>query len=278
VSTPEDLPVRLLPPMPSESEPSRGGGGRGGGGKPPRVRSRRVSGIPTPDRSRPSLYLFEWACIAVIISIVLTLSLSAYRRSAEAARGTACATNLQRLYQMTALYAQDYDGVYPPLPRAETLERATRPFVDDAEAWTLRLAPYREAKERMEPFTCPSADAPTYAYNAALGGRVLPVYEPGYPPKSDADVATPSATFLFWDTANQGAANALSGHRFFYGGAQQDPFRPGDFVLPTRGVTVDWQYPRHNDGANALYCDGHARRITDPAIHTQKCNPFDPAG
>ncbi len=237
-----------------------------------------------PDRSRPSVYIFEWAVILVIIGVTLTLSVGAYRRASGAATGASCAANLQRLGQMMTMYVQDNDGQYPPLPRSEPdadLIRAARPFVGEEEAWTIRLGSYREAKRRAtdaDVFVCPGADAPTYAYNAALGARVFPVFELHEPPATEADVKSASETFLFWDTANRGAANALSGWRFYIGAVREPKFRAGDFVLPTGSVREAWMRPRHNDAASVLYCDNHAARVSDLSVRLRKNNPFDPQG
>ena len=245
-----------------------------------RLTHARATASPVaPRRDRGSLYIFEWFCLVAIIGIFLAIALPAYKRAAGAAKGTACAANLQRLYQMTSMYAQDFDGIYPPLPRDPELLHATRPFVLPEEAWTVRLASYREAKkaEKSDPFACPATEVPTYAYNAALGTRVFPEYDPKAPPTCETDVKITSETFLFFDTANRGAANNLAGWRFYAGSDKEPPFRPGDFVLPSRAIREDWQYPRHNDAVCALYCDGHVKRISDLGIRFAKRNPFDPA-
>jgi len=230
------------------------------------------------------VYIFEWAVILVIIGVTLTLSMGAYRRATGAATGASCAANLHRLGQMMTMYVGDNDGQYPPLPRGEPdadLVRASRPFVAPEEAWTVRLAPYREAKRggaEADPFVCPGADAPTYAYNAALGARVFPVFDLREPPAIEADVKSASETFLFWDTANRGAANALTGWRFYIGAVREPKFRPGDFVLPTKGISEAWMRPRHNDAASVLYCDNHAARVSDLSVRLRKTSPFDPRG
>lgn len=273
---PEDerpLPTRYVEPEPARKKPLPLVRPRGAGGSGPRVRSRGTT-LLLPGRDRGALFVFEWATVVVIIAIVLTITIPAYRRSTSAARAAACATNLMRLGQMAAMYVQDHDGVYPPLPRAATLEEATAPRVAPELAWTVRFKPYREPKEKQDPFTCPAADAPTYAYNAALGATVFPNYDPKSPPAAEADVVRPTETFLFWDTANLGTANALAGYRFFYGAKQNGKYRRGDFVLASAVISEGWIYPRHNDASNVVYCDGHVRRVA--AANTAEASPGDP--
>lgn len=259
------------------------------GGPPPGRRAFAARGVGwlfggsfhAGGRSRSRILVIELAVLAATFTILFTLLVPAYRSSVGAARGTVCLGKLRRLHQMTAMYLQDNDGVFPPLPAEADLAQATRPFVKAGEAWTLRLAPYREEKDRAgDPYVCPAAanDAPTYAYNAALGARVFPTYQAGSQPSGEVGVSAPSETFLFFDAANQSPANALCGYRFFNGAPAQGALRPGDFVLPSASLTLAWQRPRHNDGANVVYCDGHARRIADLAVRFQPRSPFDPTG
>jgi prepilin-type processing-associated H-X9-DG protein len=250
----------------------------------------RVPGVALPDRSRPQVLVIELAVVLTIVIVLTSVLYSTYRRAAGTARGAVCMENLRRLGQMLVMYQQDYDEYYPPLPHGRDLDQATRPVVAAPLAWTVRLEPYRDAKQE-HPFACPAAAAadrgaaeaaaplPTYAYNAALGARVFPRFEPASGPVSLAGVDRPSRTFLIYDTANRSPdANALSGYRFFYGSPRQAPFRPGDFVLPTQGVREPWVRPRHAGGAtNVLYCDGHIGSVEDPGIRLQEPSPFDPA-
>ena len=264
-------------PSPAGASPAAGTVGRG-------VGAINLGALRGSGRSRPRILIIEVAVMTLVVGVLLTVGMRAYRSAAGAARATVCIGKLQRLHQMVTMYAQDYDESYPPLPAGETLERATRPFVRGEEAWTVRLTPYREsdkAEARVgNPFVCPAApdrDTPTYAYNAALGARLFPAYAPESPPFTLAGVVQPTETFLLFDTANEGPANALAGYRFFYGAPKQPPFRPGDFVLPTTGVRDAWMRPRHNDAALVVYCDGHARRVSDMRVRLRPHSPFDPS-
>lgn len=245
----------------------------------PKVRSRGIVPTSVPRRDRGALYIFEWAAITIVIGIILTIALPSYRKAMGAAHAVACSSNLQHLYQMTSMYAQDFDGVYPPLPAFPDLETATRPIQQDENAWTDRLSPYREdrKKEKQDPFVCPAADdMMTYSYNAAFGKRIFPEYDPKSQAIHESEIKVPTQTYMVWDTANRAAANALTGYRYFSGRRSDGKYHPGDLVLPTRGV-ADWMYPRHNGSVSVLFSDGHISRISDPNVRMDTHrNPFDP--
>ncbi len=248
-------------------------------GRKPRVKGTIPAWVPRRDRG--ALYIWEWAMIMLLIAVVLTISLPAYRSAAGAARAAACSSNLGRLHQMLSMYVQDYDGVYPPLPPMGNLVRATHPVQQSEDAWTERLAPYREKREseKQDPFICPASDDAViaYAYNAALGGRIFPVYDPKGPPVSEAEIAFPSQAYALWDTANRAGANAITGYRYYSGARRDGKYRVGDLVLPSRAITEDWIRPRHNGGSAVLFCDGHIDRLADTGIRVaQTKNPFDP--
>lgn len=231
--------------------------------------------------------------IALLIAIVLTISLPAYKKAAGAARAAACSSNLGRLHQMIAMYVQDYDGTYPQLPQPppgnlaespplEHLWSVTRPVQRSYEAWTERLTPYREERksEKQDPLLCPASDydVMTYSYNAALGGRIFPEYDPKGLPVNEAEIKVPTQTYAIWDTANRAGANAITGFRYYSGARRDGDYQVGDLVLPSRAITQEWIKPRHNGASAVLFCDGHISRLSDSAIRVEQGrNPFDPS-
>ncbi|MBC8138745.1 MAG: hypothetical protein H8F28_22930 [Fibrella sp.] len=240
--------------------------------------------VPTwvPRRDRGALYIWEWAMISALIAVVLTISLPAYKRAAGAARAAACSSNLQRLNQMVSMYVQDYDAMYPPLPPLGDFTLATRPIQQSEDAWTERLAPYREARksEKQDPYICPATDEDvmTYAYNAALGGRIFPEYDPKGTPTNESEIKVPTQTYAIWDTANRAGANAIVGYRYYSGARRDGKYQVGDLVLPSRAIKEDWIKPRHNGATAVLFCDGHISRLADSGIRVEQAeNPFDPA-
>jgi len=219
--------------------------------------------------------------IIAIIAVFTSIALPAYKRAAGAAKSVVCSSNVLYQYRMISLYTQDYDETYPPLPATGNLGLALRPVQKNADAWTERLSPYREArvKEKNDPFVCPAADPEvmTYAYNAALGATIFPAYDAKGMPATDAGITAPARTYLLWDTANRSGANALAGYRYWSGARRDGAYRVGDLVLPSRAIKTDWLKPRHNDTAAVLFCDGHTTRLSDTTPRVAEANPFDPA-
>ena len=223
--------------------------------------------------------------ITGIVAVFLSIALPAYKRASGAAHAVACSANLQYQYRMFSMYVQDYDGTYPPFPAGAEgdLAPVLRPVEQNADAWTVRLSPYREAKakEKNDPFICPAADPDvmTYAYNAALGATLFPEYNAKGGATNEAQITAPAQTYLLWDTANRSGANALAGYRYFSGARRDGAYRVGDLVLPSRALKKEWLKPRHNDASMVLFCDGHAVRLTDTTVRAETdANPFDPAG
>ncbi len=232
-------------------------------------------------RNRGALAVWEWAMIVAIIAVFFTIALPAYKRATRAAKSAVCLSNVLYQYRMFSMYTQDYDETYPPLPATGDLRLALRPVQKNEDAWTVRLAPYREAraKEKNDPFVCPAADPDvmTYSYNAALGTTLFPAFVVKGMPATDAGVKAPARTYLLWDTANRSGANALVGYRYFSGARQGGAYRVGDLVLPSQAIKADWIKPRHN-GVTVLFCDGHTVRLSDTTVRaTESANPFDPA-
>lgn len=233
-------------------------------------------------RNRGALAVWEWAMIAAIVAVFISIALPAYKRAAGTARSVACSSNVLYQYRMLSMYTQDYDGTYPPLPATGDLRLVTRPVQQPGEAWTERLSSYREArdKEKNDPFVCPAADPEvmTYAYNAALGTTIFPRFDAKGSPATDASIKAPARTYLLWDTANRSGANALVGYRYWSGARRDGAYRVGDLVLPSRGIKLDYLKPRHNDTTAVLFCDGHTVRLSDTTVRAaETANPFDPA-
>ena len=63
--------------------------------------------------SRRGMTLIELLIVLAIISILTAILFPAIARSREAARTTACLSNLQQLGKAIAIYQTDYDGYYP---------------------------------------------------------------------------------------------------------------------------------------------------------------------
>lgn len=91
--------------------------------------------------------------VAAMATIILA---PAFRSARYAAQAAACKNNLKRLANALNMYAEDWDGHYPP-----------------ANAWMDRIDNDKYLEPgRTDVFHCPAADSPYgYAMNAQMGGK-----------------------------------------------------------------------------------------------------------
>lgn len=137
------------------------------------------------------------SAVGVLVSLVITSILAAilfpvFARGREQARSSVCQTNIRQLCQAALLYADDYNGKYPP---AANWCDATRGFVKQSDVYKDPSAPDRPCG---------------YGFSSALGGI------------SEADVTAPADTVLIFESdlgwnANGGREAMITRSRH-YGG------------------------------------------------------------
>lgn len=80
---------------------------------------------PRSERRAGFTYV-ELIAVMAIILLLMTLLLPTFLRARDSARGSACRSNLQQIATALHLYAQDYNGRFPP--SADTALMALQPF------------------------------------------------------------------------------------------------------------------------------------------------------
>jgi prepilin-type processing-associated H-X9-DG protein/prepilin-type N-terminal cleavage/methylation domain-containing protein len=188
--------------------------------------------------------------LLVVIGIVIILSallFPAFATARDQARRTHCQSNQRQLAMAFSNYATDYDGLLPRWwtpdggPNVGTL--GLRPWQRD---WAVDTLPYVQ-NERL--YVCPSKQILLRGYGVNLW-LALP---DGFPL---ADIKYPTRTAMF--------AEITGGN---------PPRNPYDFVdrSAPEGWPVDSRFqfdPRHSDGANIAFADGHVKWVPS-SVYTQ---------
>lgn len=207
---------------------------------------------------RRGFTLIELLVVIAIIAILAAILFPVFARAREKARQTSCLSNLKQLGLAGLMYMQDYDEVMfdynnvvanPPgykLPNGTTSTSANM-------LWMYQIYPYAN---NAELFNCPSTTErwSTSAYDASFGyglnSHILEVPLARFDAVSQTIMMADSNYYLVdWDTRS--------------GGDNDDP--PAN---------------RHNEGANAVHMDGHAKWYKGGTIsyldNADHANPPDP--
>lgn len=99
---------------------------------------------PRTLQRRSGFTYVELIAVMGIILLLMTLLLPTFLRARDSARGSSCRSNLQQIATALHLYAQDYNGRFPP--SADTAFMALQPFTKNYGVLTCPMEP-PEARE-----------------------------------------------------------------------------------------------------------------------------------
>ena len=183
---------------------------------------------------RRAFTLIELLVVIAIIAILAAILFPVFARAREKARTASCQSNLKQLALAVLMYAQDYDERTPG---------------QDQGCWTVMIYPY---VRNDQIYTCPSrsdlqmswtnCNAPGgYGINmsANSGGYSFAWFRNLYSTKHMGDIPRPAEKIMMSD--HWSGANYMTGWRSIW------------------ATTTPAYDPRHNDGANCNYCDGHVK-------------------
>jgi prepilin-type N-terminal cleavage/methylation domain-containing protein/prepilin-type processing-associated H-X9-DG protein len=211
---------------------------------------------------RRAFTLIELLVVIAIIAILAAILFPVFAQAKEAAKASACLSNMKQVGIATQLYLGDNDDRM--FFRASTNPGSTRineaiPNTNNAARWWNILTPYTKAKEI---FRCPSDPAPTMSVDIN-GNLTVPrsfVANAAAESLNMSQVSRPSDTMVVgekWDKSATGQPVGEQWLEAFDGDMSNDPLRPGHMQ-----AFAD----RHANAMNASFFDGHAKRTTPSAI------------
>lgn len=193
---------------------------------------------------RRGFTLIELLVVIAIIAILAAILFPVFAKAREKARQTSCLNNCKQMGLAVMQYVSDYDEIFP-FADITYATAAVRPYTGGSSVthkWADMIYPYVLNKQI---FKCPSGPAVwiNYGWNANLGywgtnTRTGPTYQG----VKLATVIKPAETVIIADTATDG----------HYSG-------DNSYVLWATMHCSRYIPPIHNEGANLVLCDGHAK-------------------
>ncbi|MBU0609370.1 MAG: DUF1559 domain-containing protein [Armatimonadetes bacterium] len=194
--------------------------------------------------TRRGFTLIELLVVIAIIAILAAILFPVFAKAREKARQTSCLSNLKQLGLSAQMYAQDYDEL---LIRANNVVPANSYACPDGTLstsvnmlWMYQMYAYCK---NAQMFNCPSHSTkwPTNVYASSLSYGFNDRYLGGV---ALGTLVVPSETIMFADSS--------------YYLVDWDTSATGD----------NHTYPNivHNEGANTVMCDGHAKWYKGSAI------------
>ena len=191
---------------------------------------------------RHGFTLIELLVVIAIIAILAAILFPVFARAREKARQSSCLSNIKQLGIAVQMYCQDYDEMLPKYD----LGPAVPSTVD---SWWEVLQPYVKNTQIL---VCPSLN---YFLGYGVNWRHVICY-----PVEDSSmgknvslgaIAKPAETLVMCDSHNGTTGEGSSGYAAIY--------CPHCYGTPPYSLVNYAVSSRHNEGANCMLLDGHAK-------------------
>jgi prepilin-type N-terminal cleavage/methylation domain-containing protein/prepilin-type processing-associated H-X9-DG protein len=215
-------------------------------------------------RTRLGFTLIELLVVIAIIAILAAILFPVFAKARDKARQAACLSNAKQMALATLQYVQDYDEMFPRVT-VNAYGAKFSYWIQKGYGLVYPLEPYMKSVPVLK---CPSQRPRTIAsyvnagaYQGNYSGRVPgawgircgdqradgsfdcvshPSYEGG---ASIAEIKAPASIISVQETCNN-----------------MDPWGlGGTFWGKDAGMANGLYTPHHSDGANLVFCDGHAK-------------------
>jgi prepilin-type N-terminal cleavage/methylation domain-containing protein/prepilin-type processing-associated H-X9-DG protein len=175
--------------------------------------------------------LIELLVVIAIIAILAAMLLPALQQARAKARQASCMSNLKQIGLATFMYTGDFDDCWPPNIWSSSLPSITYDFDDAAgNSITSRHRPFfwyiYSYINDSKVLTCPARSNPSPFYNYGYNK-----YLSSWSPNTISNTDKPSYRFIAGD---------------------------GTYSWWDSYSDYPRMDPRHNDGLNIVFCDGHA--------------------
>lgn len=234
--------------------------------------------------SRNAFTLIELLVVIAIIAILAAILFPVFAQAKEAAKKTACLSNMKQIGTAFMLYAGDYDDGYPTWSEWWGVKAQTNPSRSDAETmailggtdnvtryWDSKLLPYVKSDNPLQAswggvWKCPSSTKNNNNRSVGISQCFTYVCDPAdwrsYLWRNAAEIVDPAGTPFAGDSDRTGM---LTQPHLFHGFA--DHYRlAGDASQPDGRYNRE-RPRRHSDGANYSFTDGHAKYTKQGAIY-----------
>jgi len=193
--------------------------------------------------------LIELLVVIAIIAILAAILFPVFAKAREKARQTACLNNMKQIGTAVEMYKQDYDNTYC----GAYIYRATWGDASQLYWFPLTLEPYTKNKQIG---LCPSGYAVEgfanpATYDTGAGGvKFSYAYSDWVGWSNDSAIGQPANTILIFE-ADSTRTGSKYGMMEVWAWSQVD-------TTYSLGQATAMGY-KHNEGFNAVMCDGHAK-------------------